>query len=85
MSGLNEEYDEKKYGDQYSTQVGSAQDGSAQDAHAPETAYGEGEVKVGLKRQLKARHMAMISIGGVIGTGEREISTEADPHVSDSR
>lgn len=80
MSGLNEEYDEKKYGDQYSTQVGSAQD-----AHAPETAYGEGEVKVGLKRQLKARHMAMISIGGVIGTGEREISTKADPHVSDSR
>ncbi|RSH95793.1 hypothetical protein EHS25_000885 [Saitozyma podzolica] len=64
MSGLNEEYDEKKYGDQYSTQVGSAQD-----AHAPETAFGEGEVKVGLKRQLKARHMAMISIGGVIGTG----------------
>jgi amino acid transporter len=28
------------------------------------------EVHSGLKRQLKSRHMAMISIGGVIGTGE---------------
>lgn len=27
------------------------------------------EVHAGLKRQLKSRHMAMISIGGVIGTG----------------
>ncbi len=31
--------------------------------------YDEDVPEVGLKRELKSRHIAMISIGGVIGTG----------------
>jgi amino acid transporter len=63
---LQPDYDEKKLRDQYMTQVGSAEG-----ANLAETGYGGEvqEVKAGLKRQLKSRHMAMISIGGVIGTG----------------
>jgi amino acid permease len=31
---------------------------------------GHGELEGGVKRQLKQRHIAMIAIGGAIGTGE---------------
>ena len=58
------DYDKKEYSDQYTAQAGTPQDVAA----LPATDYsGEpGEIKVGLKRQLKSRHMAMISIGGVM-------------------
>lgn len=59
------DYDDKKgYSDQYTTQVGAVGDVAA----LPAADYGseEGEIKVGLKRQLKSRHIAMISIGGVM-------------------
>lgn len=63
MSG----YEEKK------TDVFTTQTGPAQGEFVPEADYGyeQGAAapQVGLKRQLKSRHMAMISIGGVIGTG----------------
>lgn len=39
------------------------------DTYAAETATYGGPVEVKLQRQLKNRHIAMISIGGVIGTG----------------
>lgn len=40
----------------------------AHQAALPETDYSDepAEVQTGLKRQLKSRHMAMISIGGVM-------------------
>lgn len=65
--------DEKKFADEYNTSIGPA--GGVHDGYnnggcnngdaAP--AYGEHpEPVVGLKRQLKSRHIAMISIGGVM-------------------
>ncbi|OCF43945.1 AAT family amino acid transporter [Kwoniella heveanensis CBS 569] len=61
------EYDEKKQ-DAYAV---TGVDGVYDNQH--QQAYGEGEEHVvaheGLKRSLKSRHLAMISIGGVIGTG----------------
>jgi len=57
---------EEKKGDVYDQAVGPADS-----YNLPEQNYTteEGEVRGGLKRQLKNRHIAMISIGGVIGTG----------------
>ncbi|KAL7423193.1 hypothetical protein Q5752_002493 [Cryptotrichosporon argae] len=59
------EYDDKKSG-AYEPQasIGPASHDDAYLAAAEEI-----EVHAGLKRTLKSRHMAMISIGGVIGTG----------------
>jgi amino acid transporter len=55
--------DEKK-GDAYTQGVGPA------DTYVlPDYQEEDVEVRGGLKRQLKNRHIAMISIGGVIGTG----------------
>ncbi|WWC95930.1 hypothetical protein V866_002797 [Kwoniella sp. B9012] len=60
---LDHEYDDKKHADVYSQQVGGADQ-----IHQPQ--YTEEVVPhEGLKRSLKSRHLAMISIGGVIGTG----------------
>ncbi|WVR06212.1 hypothetical protein IAU60_003242 [Kwoniella sp. DSM 27419] len=62
MSSL--EYDDKKQ-DVYAQQVHGV-------GEVPHTSYDDGETvqpEQGLKRTLKSRHMAMISIGGVIGTG----------------
>ncbi|WVQ65948.1 uncharacterized protein L199_004126 [Kwoniella botswanensis] len=60
---LDHEYDDKKHADVYSQQVGGADQ-----IHQPQ--YTEEIVPHdGLKRSLKSRHLAMISIGGVIGTG----------------
>jgi len=55
MSGYE---NEKKVGDGYDTRVAGA-------PYPEETVV----AKEGLQRQLKSRHLAMISIGGVIGTG----------------
>ncbi|WVF69298.1 hypothetical protein IAT40_004074 [Kwoniella sp. CBS 6097] len=61
------EYDEKKQDAYAVTGVDGVYDAQHQQA------YVEGEEHVvpqeGLKRSLKSRHLAMISIGGVIGTG----------------
>ena len=64
-------YEDDKKGDEYTTNVAGV--GNDQGV-LPEAHYNAGgaedvETTVGLKRQLKSRHMAMISIGGVIGTG----------------
>ncbi|WVW84490.1 hypothetical protein I302_106524 [Kwoniella bestiolae CBS 10118] len=60
---LDHEYDDKKGADVYQQQVG----GADQIQHEQ---YSEEIVpQDGLKRSLKSRHLAMISIGGVIGTG----------------
>lgn len=66
MSG----YDEKKT-DVFTTQTGPAQGEFVAEADYgyEQGAGGAATPQVGLKRQLKSRHMAMISIGGVIGTG----------------
>lgn len=58
------DYDKKEYGDQYTHQSGAAADVAA----LPAADYSSEpyEIKVGLKRQLKSRHIAMISIGGVM-------------------
>ncbi|WWC88831.1 uncharacterized protein L201_003745 [Kwoniella dendrophila CBS 6074] len=64
---LDHEYEEKKGADVYSQQVGGA------DQIDPHTHHTFEEEQIvhhdGLKRSLKSRHLAMISIGGVIGTG----------------
>ncbi|WVQ96798.1 hypothetical protein IAU59_003905 [Kwoniella sp. CBS 9459] len=61
------EYDEKKHDAYAVTGVDGVYDTQ------PQANYVEGEEHVvpheGLKRSLKSRHLAMISIGGVIGTG----------------
>nr|ODN91508.1 AAT family amino acid transporter [Cryptococcus depauperatus CBS 7855] len=57
------EYDEKKEGNDSSQRVAPAELPAHVDTSEPV------ELKQGLHRQLKARHMAMISLGGVIGTG----------------
>lgn len=64
MSEVPYEYDDKKNAPAYNTQVTPAD--------LPTAEYGGDyvpEEQAGLKRQLKSRHLAMISIGGVIGTG----------------
>ncbi|WWC62397.1 uncharacterized protein I303_104993 [Kwoniella dejecticola CBS 10117] len=62
---LEAEYEDKKGADVYQQQVGGAVD-----HQLPQHPYGEEVVAhQGLKRSLKSRHLAMISIGGVIGTG----------------
>jgi amino acid permease len=61
MSSLG--YEDKKE-DVYNTSVGPAGQTSPHDAGIG--AYETGEEKGGLKRQLKNRHIAMISIGGVM-------------------
>lgn len=38
-------------------------------AYDPNELNERGEIEGGVKRQLKPRHMAMIAIGGSIGTG----------------
>ncbi|KAK8858447.1 hypothetical protein IAR55_002674 [Kwoniella newhampshirensis] len=59
------EYDDKKHGgDGYASHQVSGIDGAHHSDYTEDPA-----LKVGLQRQLKSRHLAMISIGGVIGTG----------------
>lgn len=59
--------EKKEVSDQYVSQGGPI-DGVAA-TYAVDYGLEPGQIKVGLKRQLKSRHIAMISIGGVIGTG----------------
>lgn len=69
MSSSSPAYEEKKdyetYGDVHVGQP-DVTDGSYVDAYDGEEPH---PGHTALKRQLKSRHIAMISIGGVIGTG----------------
>ncbi|WWC70607.1 uncharacterized protein I206_104558 [Kwoniella pini CBS 10737] len=62
---LENEYEDKKGADVYQQQVG----GVDPNHHVPQSYDEEVVSHQGLKRSLKSRHLAMISIGGVIGTG----------------
>lgn len=64
----------------YDTHVSPAY--AAQDLNQQRYDDEPAEVHSGLKRQLKSRHMAMISIGGVIGTGTLTCSPRQDPKAS---
>lgn len=63
MAGYENDH-EKKYGEEYSTEVGPAT--GAQYAEGNQYPHEDVVPAVGLQRQLKSRHLAMISIGGVM-------------------
>jgi amino acid permease len=67
-------YDEKKiYDDTYTT----TQVLAPSDEHSGAYAESIHPTSQGLKRGLKSRHIAMISIGGVIGESQRDRRTNS--------